>query len=57
MYLPDDTTYCCFRCLASGRLPNTIRGMTSLQMIRAAGNELSGTIPSDLGTLVKLEYV
>merc|ERR1712183_838757 len=31
--------------------------MKSLQMLRAANNELSGPIPSDLGTLVKLESV
>ena len=41
----------------SGRLPITMRGLTSLHTLRAADNDLTGPIPSDRGKMLKLEYV
>lgn len=41
----------------SGRLPIKMRGLTSLHTLRAADNDLTGPIPSDMGKMLKLEYV
>ena len=34
-----------------------MRGLTSLHTLRAGDNDLTGPIPSDLGKMLKLEYV